>query len=223
MSVITDILGQLPLGDLAAKLGASEKDTKTASTQVITSLLGGLTSNAQDSKGEQSLASALVQHVASGQTFAQEGVSLDSLDTKDGSKIVQHALGASTDKTAAAIAEKTGSDQSLIQKLLPMLAPVVLGYVANQAVSGGKSDSAGSSSGAAGLLGLLGGGSSSGSDVVGSLLGGLLGGGSSSSDQGGLGSMLGGLLGGALDNKSQVEKAQSSSGGVLGGLLDAIF
>ncbi|MDR2929424.1 MAG: DUF937 domain-containing protein [Propionibacteriaceae bacterium] len=223
MSAITDILGQLPLGDLASKLGVSESQAKSASTEVITSLLGGMTANAQDSGGEQSLATALTGHVASGQSFAADGVKLDDLDTDDGGKIVQHALGADTAKTAAAISQKTGTDQSLLQKLLPMLAPVVLGYIAQQAMPNAAGANQGGANAASLLGGLLGGGSSAGGNVVGSLVGGLLGGGSANSAGGGLGSLLGGLLGGATGGKATTTKPQSGSGGVLGGLLDSIF
>ncbi|MDR2974654.1 MAG: DUF937 domain-containing protein [Propionibacteriaceae bacterium] len=219
MSAITDIIGQLPIADLAKQVGASEAQTKSASTQVVTSLLGGLTANAQDAQGEQSLASALVGHLTSGNAFGSDGVKLDAVDTNDGSKIVKHVLGADTAKSAAAIAEKTGGDQSLLQKLLPLLAPVVLGYIATKAMPG-KTGADGSSDGGIGsLVGGLLGGSSGG---VGSLVGGLLGGGSTGgSNSSGLGSMLSGLLGGALGGSKQTGKTQSSGG--LGGLLDAIF
>jgi len=201
MTAINEILGQLPLGDMAKQLGVSQNEAKTASSQVITSLLGGMTNNAQQSSGADSLAAALVKHVAAGQTFATNGVNLDKVDTEDGSKIVKHTLGASTPKAAAAIAEKTGSDPSLLQKLLPMLAPVVMAYVANKAGKGAAP---------AGGTG----------NVVGSLVGGLLGGGSSGApSSAGLGSMLGGLLGGGQDSKQQ----QQSSGGVLGNLLKDIL
>jgi len=208
VSAITDILSQVPLGQLAQQLGVSEKETKKASTEVITSLLGGMTANAQNTTGEQSLASALIGHVANGQSYASQGVDLTAIDTADGSKIVKHALGESTDQTAAALSQKTGTDQSLLQKLLPILAPIVLAYIANKAMSGKGPSPAGPSS----------------SDVVGSVIGGLFGGNTpSSSSTSGLGSMLGGLLGGVLGNKTQATKTQNTSGSVLSGLLDSLF
>ena len=206
MSAITDILSQVPLGQLADQLGVSEKETKTASTQVITSLLGGMTANAQNTKGEQSLASALLGHLTDGASYASGGVDLEQIDTKDGAKIVQHALGESTAKTAAALSSKTGTDESLLQKLLPILAPIVLAYIANKAIGGKTQTAAPASSG----------------NLVGSVVGSLLGGNSSGSTAG-LGSMLGGLLGGALGNKTPDTKAQQNSGGALQDLLNAIF
>lgn len=211
MSAVTDILAQLPLGELSKQLGTSEKETKTASTQVITSLLGGLTANTQNSAGEASLASALASHVTAGQAFQATGVDVAKVDTTDGAKIVKHALGASTQQTAEALSAKTGTDESLLSKLLPILAPIVLAYVANKAM--------GSSSTKA----------SSGTDVITSVLGGLLGGSSSStgsvlgSASGNLSSMLGGFLGQAVGTKAQDSKAQQSSSGALQSLLDAIF
>jgi len=220
------------MADLAKQLGVSQKEAKTASAQVITSLLGGMTANAQNSSGEKALASALVQHRGSGKSFAAKGVQLSDIDTKDGAKIVQHALGATPAKTATALAKKTGTDKSLLQKLLPILAPVVIAYIADTVVgsSSKKSSGQGSSDVVTSIVGgLMGGGgtSSTSSDVVGAVVDGILGGSSSSSkkssNSGDLGSLLGGLLGGALGSNTQASKAKKTSGGVLGGLLDALF
>ena len=220
MSAITDILGQLPIEQLAGELGVSQEEAKKASTQVITSLLGGMTANSQDSAGEELLAGALMKHRGKGETYASGGVKLSGIDTKDGSKIVKHTMGASTAKTAAALSAKTGTDKTLIQKLLPILAPIVIAYIANKVFSNQGSTASADPMGSI-VGGLLGGGNQSSSDVVGSLVGGLLGGGQSQGS-GNLGSVLGNILGGALGN-DQASKAQSSSGGVLGGLLDALF
>ncbi|MDR0488879.1 MAG: DUF937 domain-containing protein [Propionibacteriaceae bacterium] len=224
MSAITEILSQVPIDQLAGQLGASKKDTKSASTEVIASLLGGMTANTQDAAGEESLATALLKHRLNGESYASGGVDLDGIDLSEGTKIVQHALGTSPSKTAAALSAKTGTDKTLLQKLLPILAPIVIAYIANQAFSNKAAVSAPAAADPLGSIvgGLLGGGQSSGgADMVSSMLGGLLGGGGRNSSSG-LGGMLGGMLGGALGN-NQASKAQQSSGGVLGGLLDAIF
>lgn len=205
MSAVTDILAQVPMADLAKRLKVSEKEATTASKQVITSLLAGMTSNAQTPKGEQALASALTQHAATGRANSR-GVKLDDIDTTDGTKIVRHALGASNTQSAAAIAAKTGADESLLKKLLPLLAPVVIAYLAKEATGSDKK--------------------ASGTDaLIGGLLGGILGGGSSSkpsSSTGGLTDLLGGILCGVVEDKTK-KKPQASSGGILGGLLDGLF
>jgi len=204
MTAITDILGQLPIDQLASQLGASTKDTKSAATSAITSLLGGMTHNAQTSAGEAALAKALTGH-------AGKTTSVANADTEDGTKIVQHVLGTTPAKAAAAVSAKTGNDSSLITKLLPMLAPMVMSYMGSKATQST--------------------GSSGGGNILSSVLGGVLGGGTStaSSSSGGLSGMLGGMLGEALGSKTATAStktpapAQEADGGILGKVLNSIF
>jgi hypothetical protein len=212
MSAVSDILKQVPIADLATQLGVSKTEAKAASTEVIKSLLGGLASNAQDSKGEQSLASALAQH-AEDIDGIHEGkglVDVSKVDTDDGKKIVQHALGSSTTEAATALADLTGQDSSLLKKLLPILAPIVLAYLGAKLTKTTTS---------------------SGTSILGSILGGVLGSSTatststtktttSSSDDGlDLGGILGGVLGGALGSSTSSSSSSSSSGSILGSIL----
>jgi len=212
MSDITDILKQIPIGELAGQVGATQKDTKSAATTIIQSLLGGMSANVADG-GEKELTSALAQHAPtttksktskSTKTTSDGTVDLSSVDTKDGAKIVQHVLGTDPKAAAAAVAEKTGNDQSLLQKLMPILAPIVMTYLASKLTKG----SAGGSAVGAGLGGLV---------------GSLLGGGASapatqSASSGGIGDILGGLLGQSVGSGNS-----ASSAGGLGGLLSSLF
>ena len=200
MTAVTDILGQLPIGQLASQLGASKEDTSSAATHAITSLLGGMTHNAQDPQGEVALAKALSDH-------AKRSPKVEDVDTEEGEKIVKHVLGTTPAKAAKAVSAKTGTDSNLISKLLPMLAPFVLSYLGGQAMKG-------SSGGGGNILtsvlgGMMGGGAQPAAPAgggLGGLVGGLLGGGSpqpAAPAGGGLSSMLGGMLGGVLGGGSQ--------------------
>lgn len=196
MSAVTDILATLPVDDLAARLGATPAATKDAAGQAITSLLGGLHHNSQDSDGALSLAQALLGH--SSQALAGSTLDLDGIDTKDGAKIVKHALGATPSKAAAQLGAKTGTDASLLQKLLPIVAPVVLAYVASTALK-----------------------KTSGGSII-DLVTGALGGGASSSD--GLTDLLGGVLGGVLGGgKATPAPKAKTSNDILGSVLGHIF
>lgn len=196
---INDLLKQVPLGEIAEKFGVDEATARQAVTQALPGLLGGMAVNASDDKGAQQLTAALKKH---------EGAKIDHLaevNTEDGKKIVNHVLGDKQDAVAQALGAQGGGGLSdLIPKLLPLLAPIVMAYLAKQLGGGSSQAGSASSSGGIGDLlgGLLGGGSggsasNSGGDL-GDLLGGLLGGGSggSGSSSGGLGGLLGGLLGG---------------------------
>ena len=195
MSAIDDIVAQLPMSDLAGRVGSDPQSTEAAVRQVLPALLGGLHANAQDPAGASSLAGALGQHSPD---LVEGGVDLAQVDPADGSKIVGNIFGGQTDQVAQTLGGSLGGQTGLVQKLLPILAPIVLSYLTRQL--GGQAQ-AGQGGGLADVLGgLLGGqGSAAGAGGLGGLLGGLLGGqagGQGAGSPGGLGDVLGGLLGG---------------------------
>lgn len=180
MSAVDDILAEIPMDQLAGRLGVDEGTAQQAARQALPALLGGMQANAQDPAGAQSLADALGQHSPA---LAQGGVNLDDVDAGDGDKIVGHVFG---DQRAEVVnrlgATEGGGGQSLLTKLLPMLAPIVMSYLAGQL--GGRSTTSAAATSDGGM-----------GDLLGGLLGGVLGGGGSGGG-GGLGDLLGGLLGG---------------------------
>lgn len=191
---INDLLKSIPIADIASQFGIDESTAQQAVSQALPGLLGGMAVNASDEEGAGKLTAALKKH---------EGASIDTLssvDTADGEKIVNHVLGDKQEAVALALGEQGGGGLgNLIQKLLPVLAPIVMAYLANQLGGGSKNGSTGDGGGIGDLLGgLLGGGSTSASSSggLGDVLGGLLGGGSGGKSGGGLGDLLGGLLGG---------------------------
>ena len=179
MSAVDDILAQIPMGQLAGRLGVDETTAAQAARQAVPALLGGMEANAKDPEGAQSLADALGQHSPA---LVDGGVNLDDVDTNDGDKIVGHVFGDQRGEVVDRLgATDGGGGQGLVSKLLPMLAPIVLSYLAGQLGGRGKTSAAP----AGGDVG----------DLLGGLLGGVLGGGGSKGG-GGLGDLLGGLLGG---------------------------
>ena len=57
---------------------------------------------------------------------------LKGVDTKDGSKILQHVFSDKNDKVQNSIAKQSGLDSSQASGLMSMLAPMVLGAMGNQ-------------------------------------------------------------------------------------------
>lgn len=179
--MVDELLKQIPIGDIAKQLGVTKAEAQSAVEQVLPSLLAGMTANAQDEKGAKSLAKALSSH---------EGKhdSLDDIDVEDGERIVKHVFGSKKDDVVAAAAVNAkGGGSDLISKILPIVAPIALAWLASK-FFGGKDEPAKKEAQETG--GGLG-------DMLGGLVGGLLGGGGSSSGGGDvLGDLLGGLLGG---------------------------
>ena len=190
MSAVDEIMQQIPLAQLASQLGTDEQTAGAAVQQALPALLGGLQANAQDPAGAASLEGALGQHSAG---LIDGGVNLDQVDPNEGQKIVGNIFGGNTDGVAQTLGNSLGGgDQSdLMRRLLPLLAPIVMSYLAKR----------------------MGGGAGGG--VLGSLLGGALGGGAAGG--GGIGDMLGGMLGGGGQAQQAGNPMLDALGGLLGG------
>lgn len=169
MATMDDLLAQIPMDQLARQLGVPSDEAEALTRQALPALLGGMEANAQKPGGETSLAEAIGQH---DDDLLDGGVDLDRVDTDDGQKIVRHVFGENRDEVISRLGG--GSKESMMSSLLPLLAPLVMSFLAKKAGGGSGAGSTG------------GGG-------IGDLLGGLLGGGSGG---GGIEDLLGGLLGG---------------------------
>ncbi|WP_433196101.1 DUF937 domain-containing protein [Nocardia sp. CA-107356] len=191
MTSFDELLSQVPIAQIAEKLGVDQDTATNAVKAAMPTLLGGLQARATEPEGAASLVGALDQH---GELIEGEGaVDVDKVDIADGSKIVDKVFGAekSTVISALGATEGTGG-KDLVAELLPMLAPIVMAYLAKQMSGGGD--------GAAAPQTPSGGG-------IGDILGGLLGG---SGKSGG----IGGAIGEAL-----AKNAGGALGNILGGLF----
>ena len=232
MSDLDEILSQLPIDQIASSLGTDPDQIRDAASKAIPALVGGMQANAADG-GEESLANALQQHAGN----APE--SLDDVDVADGSKIVNNVFGDNSDQVIQKLGGTTAGGGDLLKKLLPILAPMVMAFLAGKVFSGSHTPApattntgaatGGDGSGPVDVPGNLGAsgeastttadaGSGGLGDILGSVLGGSSTAGGASSSGGGLGDILGSILGGS----STADGASSSGGGlgdILGGLL----
>lgn len=198
---IEDILKAAPLADIAKQFGVSKEAASQAVAQGGAVLLSGLANNARSEAG-----SAAIEKALSGHKGTKKAKTVEEVDVEDGKKIVKHVLGKNTTKVTKAMnkAEETSGGIDFA-KLLPILAPIVMGLVAKQMSSNSKTTTKAASE------------DSSTGNVLGEVLGGMLGGGGNGGGGIDLGSVVGGLLGGG-DSKS------SSGGGIdLGGLIGGLF
>lgn len=190
MSELQDILRQIPVDQIAGLLGTDRQTAQKAVEAAVPTLLAGMQNNAQGSDGAASLESALSQHQDG---LLEGGVDVAQVDTADGEKIVSHVFGGQQDQVASQLAGTSqlgGVGGDLIKRLLPILAPIVLSYLANKVLGGRGQSSGGDGAGGSG---------GSGGIDLGGILGGILGGGAAAGGaggMGGLGDLLGGLLGG---------------------------
>ena len=202
MAAVDDILQSLPLDQLAQQVGADPQEVQQAARAALPALLGGLHANAQDPGGASSIVEALGQH---DDDLLRGGVDLGQVDQQDGEKIASHIFGSNEEQVYSALGSSSSASGGLVRRLIPILAPIVLSYLADKVLKGGG--------------GLGGGGTTQQAPA-------------DSSSQGGPGSLdsmlqdvLGGALGGSTTQQAPAptQQTQGSVGGsiidILGGLL----
>jgi len=200
MAGLDELFAQIPVADIASKIGADQGEVNNAIQTLVPALVGGLAENVQSNQIDSSkLESAVAEQGASG--LLDGGVNVDQVDEKQGDDLVATLFGGNDSNAVASALAGTGAGGGdLIKKLLPILAPIVLAYIGKQLTKGSGSAPAQPQTQAAGGGGL--------GDILGSILGGAAGGGGGGNNP--LGSILGSVMGGGGNN---------AIGEILGGLL----
>jgi hypothetical protein len=206
MTELQDIVGQIPMDQIAGMLGTDEPTARAAVEAAVPTLLAGMHNNAQAPDGAASLESALGQHQDG---LIDGGVDVGQVDTADGEKIVNHVFGGQQDQVASQLAgtgQLGGAGSDLVRKLLPILAPIVMSYLAKKFLGGNQAGTGSQTEAGAPADSGQGGGMDLGG-VLGGILGGMVGGQGGAAGQGGpgeqegqgglggLGDILGGLFG----------------------------
>ncbi len=132
MDDLSGLINLIPIGDIAKKLGIDESVAKAAIAVAVPAIVGGLAANAKDDGGAKSLEKALGKHA--GKTPS----TLADIDEADGERIVSNVFGAKKNEVAHAAgaqvdAKGGGLDiGAIVAQVLPIVAPIVLAFVANQ-------------------------------------------------------------------------------------------
>jgi len=178
---------------LSRQFGISTQDASMALASLLPAFSTGLKRNTQSVEG----AAALIQALASGrhnQYAADAAMAVSNAGMQDGQAILGHLF--KNKDVSRGVAQQaaltSGLGGSLIKKMLPVIASMVMGSLFKGAM-GARSSSSG------GLGGIL-------SDVLGGALGGGFGGGAQPRSGGGLGGALG----------------QAAGGGILGQIIEGL-
>lgn len=205
MDLMQMLQGQLNddvLGQISEQIGAKPEQTATAANGIFASLLGGLANNAASEGGLSSLLGALDKN--------HDGSVLDDLGglvggllqsggqgdgATNGLGILGHILGDKQEVVAQQVSQSSGLNMNQVMKLLPVLAPIVMGVLGRAKNQGGLD--------------------------LGNLASILMGSAQSGAQQSGMGDLIGSVLGGVLGGGQPQQQQQG--GGLLGGLLGKIF
>src|ERR1700755_2938299 len=139
MAGLDELFAQIPVADIASKIGADQGEVDNAIKTLVPALVGGLAENVQSNEIDSSkLESAVAEQGASG--LLDGGVNVDQVDEKQGDNLVASLFGGNdSNAVASALAGQGAGGQGLIQKLLPILAPIVLAYIGKQLTKGSAS------------------------------------------------------------------------------------
>jgi hypothetical protein len=202
MAGLDELFAQIPVADIANKIGADQGEVNNAIKTLVPALVGGLAENVQSNEIDSSKIESATAKLG-GSDLLDGGVSVDQVDETEGNNLVASLFGGNDSNAVASALAGTGAGGSgLIQKLLPILAPIVLAYIGKQLANRGGGGAAqpqaqAQSAGGGGLGDILGGilggaGGGGGNNPLGSILGSVMGGGQNNA----IGEILGGLLGG---------------------------
>ncbi len=154
---ITDILTQMGgLQSIARELGVSETQAASGAEALIPAILGGFKKQAQlQPTGLEGLGGLLGQ--LGGGDLLDQVLAPQPTDVSHGNEVLGQIFGSKDVSRAVAqnAASQSGLDPSLLKRMLPMLAMLVTGYMANQRGSGAAAQAL--SPDRSGLDGLLGG------------------------------------------------------------------
>lgn len=185
---LTQILTQMGgLQAMARELGVNEQQVASGAEALLPALLGGFKKQAAGGAGAPAGLGGLLGQLGAmgGSGLLDEVLAPRPTDVSRGNAVLGQIFGSKDVSRAVAqgAASRTGLDPSLLQRMLPMLAMLVSGWMARQAGGAGAAPAA-----AGGGLGSLGGG-------LGGALGGLMAAASGASGASGAGASAGGLAG----------------------------
>lgn len=128
---IMDILSQQMSGDAVAQLGKAAglggNEVQAVLPQAIALLTGGLARNASSTQGAESLNRAVETEHGGGIFEGGMEAMIGQAMAANGDGILKHILGDRRLSAEAVIGESGGVDKTAISKLLPLLAPIVMG------------------------------------------------------------------------------------------------
>lgn len=182
--------GKNIIDEISKQTGASAQETSSVVQSAGPALMGLLKNNASSPQGAMGILGALKDH--DGSVLDNISGFLQGNASQDGNAILGHIMGDKSNEIQTAISKDSGVSLASVQKILPLLAPIIMGFLGKQSRSRNVSTGGG----------------------LGDLLGGMLGGGAQQKSGNVLGDILGGALGGGASKKS--------GGGLLGGIKDIL-
>ena len=145
-SILNTVLKTGVENTISNKTGLDKDQVSQVIAAGLPMILGGLAKNTDTKEGADALDAAVTKDHSDTSPLEDSEKAAAAADEKDGEGILGHVFGGSGGNIFDLIASKTGSDSDTVKKVLAMLAPLVLVYLAqhkkqNDLDSEGVSDS----------------------------------------------------------------------------------
>lgn len=206
MDLLQSQLSDNVLDQLSQQVGAPKEQTAVAANDIFATLVSGLANNATSQSGLTSLMSALdrdhdgsvlddIARIVG--NMSQGNAPQAAPSALNGAGILSHILGDRQETAAQQISQHSGLSAGQIMKLMPILAPIVMGALGRAKNSGGLD--------------------------LGGLAQILMGSAQNAQSGGGLGDLIGNVLGGVLGGQQPQQPQQQQGGGLFGQILGGIL
>ncbi len=210
MDLLNSDLGKQIVSGVAGKVGVTEAETSSVLASLMPTMVGAMQNNASTPDGLSGLLGALTGGKHDGGILDNLSGFLGGNDHSDGENILGHVLGGNQQNVQNNLAQSTGVGSDKIAMIMKIAGPILMGYLAKKAMSGGLTNNPSQSGG--GLT-----------DILGSLLGG----GQAQSDPttAGSGNILTSMLDQDGDGQLGISDAiaAATKPGGIGGLLGGLF
>ena len=128
LEMLADTLGGNTLERISSQIGADEGSTAKAISAALPILLGAMDRNTDQLDGAESLLNALNRD-HDGSILDDIGGLLGGAQSGPGEAILGHILGGKKKSVESGLSQVSGLDSGSIAKLLPILAPIVMGML----------------------------------------------------------------------------------------------
>jgi hypothetical protein len=169
---ITDILRQTGgLQSIARELGISESQATSGAAALAPAILGGFKKHAQTQPGGLEGLGGMLSQLGGGDLL-DDVLASKPTDVGRGNEVLGQIFGSKDVSRAVAqnASSQSGLDPSVLKKMLPMVAMLVAGYMAQHRTAGAAAQPSSGSGGLGGMLGGLFGGQGGGIGGLASLL-----------------------------------------------------
>jgi hypothetical protein len=141
LNQLMGLFGDSEINSLSQQIGADKSQTSAALQQAVPTLFNAIQNNVSNGGATGLMAALDRDHDGSVlddvMGFFQSGGNMQ------GDGILKHLLGDNRGTVETALASNSGANASSISKLLPLIAPVIMGYLGKQKQQSGVADEGG--------------------------------------------------------------------------------